>query len=177
VLFERLDWRGLGVRPVLPIAAAEPPGEAVRLDAARGRLAGEIFGRLADADDDPELAESVDRWELSLFQEEPFRTEQLREALAALLGAADGLWAAAVRAAVLLGENGRERAQLMGALRGLTGGEAAGDESSDAVRRALVATLIRRDRSPLVAALDEVLLGLRPRPAGRLDLLPAGRAS
>ena len=28
VLFERLDWRPLGIKPVLPIAAAEPPGRS-----------------------------------------------------------------------------------------------------------------------------------------------------
>src|SRR5205823_2759215 len=27
VLFERLDWRPYGIRPVLPIAATQPPGE------------------------------------------------------------------------------------------------------------------------------------------------------
>src|SRR6266511_1485908 len=32
VLFERLDWRPFGVRPVLPIAATQPTGEPSRLD-------------------------------------------------------------------------------------------------------------------------------------------------
>ena len=32
VLFERLDWRPFGIRPVLPIAATQPPGEPTRLD-------------------------------------------------------------------------------------------------------------------------------------------------
>ena len=32
VLFERLDWRPYGIRPVLPIAATAPPGEPTRLD-------------------------------------------------------------------------------------------------------------------------------------------------
>ena len=36
VLFERLDWRPFGVRPVLPIAATQPPGEPTRLDVFRG---------------------------------------------------------------------------------------------------------------------------------------------
>src|SRR5438105_2271726 len=35
VLFERLDWRPLGIRPVLPIAATEPSGEPTRLHALR----------------------------------------------------------------------------------------------------------------------------------------------
>src|SRR6058998_3517252 len=119
VLFKRLDWRPLGIRPVLPIAATEPPGEPTRLDAFRARLASDLHERLGCAEDDPELAEALDRWELSLFAEEPFRSEQLREALAALLGGPDGLWAATVRAAVLLGETGRERAEELERLRSL----------------------------------------------------------
>ena len=159
VLFERLDWRPFGVRPVLPIAATQPAGEPIRLDQIRGHLAHELLDRLAGVDDDPELAEALDRWELSLFQEEPFRAEQLREALGALLGGPDGLWAAGVRAAVLLGESGQERAELRDRLR---------DEepNADTVRRALVEVLMHGDRRQLVAALDDSLLGLRPRPAG-----------
>src|SRR5205807_10339810 len=42
VLFERLDWRPLGIRPVMPIAATEPPGEPTRLDAFRARLASDL---------------------------------------------------------------------------------------------------------------------------------------
>jgi hypothetical protein len=166
VLFERLDWRPLGIRPVLPIAATEPPGEPTRLDAFRARLASDLLARLGRAEDDPELAEALDRWELSLFAEEPFRSEQLREALAALLGGADGLWAAAVRAAVLLGETGRDRAGQLELLRGLTRGDTAGPAAADAVRKAVVETLAHGDRSGLVTSLDDALLGVRPRPAG-----------
>src|SRR4051794_23498983 len=111
VLFERLDWRPLAIRPVLPIAAAEPRGEPTRLDSFRARLAADLLARLGSAEDDPELAEALDRWELSLFADEPYRSEQLREALTALLGGSDGLWAASVRAAVLLGETARDRAE------------------------------------------------------------------
>ena len=39
VLFERLDWRPYGIRPVLPIAATAPPGEATRLDPFRASVA------------------------------------------------------------------------------------------------------------------------------------------
>jgi hypothetical protein len=166
VLFERLDWRPLAIRPVLPIAATEPPGEPTRLDAFRARLASDLLARLGHADDDPELAEALDRWELSLFADEPFRSEQLREALAALLGGADGLWAAAVRAAVLLGETGRDRAELLDRLRALVAGEPAGRGAADAVRKAVVETLAHGDRPALVASLDDALLGVRPRPAG-----------
>ena len=95
MLFERLDWRPYGIRPVLPIAATQPDGEPTRLDEFRGRLAAELRGRLLAADEDLELGEALDRWELSLFQPDPFRAEQLRESLAALLGGGDGLWAAA----------------------------------------------------------------------------------
>src|SRR5207245_2413879 len=64
VLFERLDWRPFGVRPMRPIAAFEPAGEAARLDRLRGQLAGDLLERLALADDDPGLGEALDRWEL-----------------------------------------------------------------------------------------------------------------
>src|SRR5436189_3302799 len=83
VLFERLDWRPYGIRPVLPIAATAPPGEATRLEAFRTRLAADLLQRLGGAEDDPELAEALDRWELALFATEPYRSEQLREALTA----------------------------------------------------------------------------------------------
>jgi hypothetical protein len=164
VLFERLDWRPLGVRPVLPIAAATPLGQGTRLDPFRGALAADVRGRLALADDDRELGDSLDRWELSLFHDEPVRSEQLRASLQALLGSGDGLWAAAVRAAVLLGETGRERSSLLATLRGLARGAAADEAAADAVRRALVETLLHGDRRGLVQSLDEALLGVRPRP-------------
>ena len=73
VLFERLDWRPYGIRPVLPIAATQPDGEPTRLDEFRGRLAGDIRGRLLAADEDQALGEALDRWELSLFQADPFQ--------------------------------------------------------------------------------------------------------
>ena len=168
VLFERLDWRPYGIRPVLPIAATQPPGEPSRLDAFRGKLAADLLARISSADDDPDLAEGLDRWELSLFANEPYRSEQLRESLTALLGGADGLWAATVRGALLLGETGRERADQLERLRALSGGEPAKPSTLDAVRRALVETLLHGDRPALVAALDESLLGLRARPRRRL---------
>ena len=166
VLFERLDWRPLAIRPVLPIAAAKPSGEPTRLDSFRARLASDLLARLGRAEEDPELAEALDRWELSLFADEPFRSEQLREALAALLGGPDGLWAAAVRAAVLLGETGRDRAEQLDRLRALAHGEPAAPAGAEAVRKAVVETLAHGDRSALVTALDDALLGVRPRPAG-----------
>src|SRR5204863_7280327 len=65
VLFERLDWRPYGIRPVLPIAGTQPEGEPTRLDRFRGRLAADLRERLGDADADPELGGALDRWELS----------------------------------------------------------------------------------------------------------------
>jgi hypothetical protein len=165
VLFERLDWRPYGIRPVLPIAATQPPGEPSRLDAFRGKLARALLERISTADDDPELAEGLDRWELSLFATEPFRSEQLREALTALLGGTDGLWAATVRTAVLLGETARDRVDQLERFRALCAGDPAKPSTVDAVRRAVVETLLHGDRPALVAALDESLLGVRARPS------------
>ncbi len=81
VVFERLDFRPLRISPLLPIAATQPRGEAIRLDRARGALAADLRERLPLADDDRELGEALDRWELSLFADEPFRSGQVREAL------------------------------------------------------------------------------------------------
>jgi hypothetical protein len=175
VLFERLDWRPFGIRPVLPIASTQPPGEPTRLDQFRGGLARDLYGRLAQADEDLELGEALDRYELALFQAEPFRSEQLREALSALLGGGDGSWAGAVRAALLLGESGRERAELLDALRGLAAGDGRAETTADALRRALVEVLMHGDRTQLIRALDESLLGIRARPAGYFASLAVPR--
>jgi hypothetical protein len=177
VLFERLDWRPYGIRPVLPVAATAPPGEPVRLDAYRAGLAAELRRRLPLADDDRELGEALDRFELALFQDEPFRSEQLRIALEALLGADDGFFAAAMRGAALLGESGRERAEVLGVLRSVGGrGRGVADPGAlDAVRRAVVETLVHGERLELVEALDAALLGVRPRPAAALELQAAAR--
>ena len=117
------------------------------------------------ADDDAELAEALDRWELSLFQREPARSEQLRESLSALLAGADGPWAAALRAATLLGETPEERGDLLATLRTIAPGERQGTRAADAVRRALVDTLLHGDRRTLIASVDETLIGVRTRPA------------
>jgi hypothetical protein len=161
VVFERLDYRPLRIAPLLPIAATQPQGEPIRLDALRGQLAADLRERLTLADDDRELAEALDRWELSLFADEPFRSAQLADALTALLGVGDGAWAASLRAAVLLGEKTQDRADLLAGLRA----ERLGRAARDAIRRALVEALMHGNRVELVDALDQTLLGLRPRPA------------
>jgi hypothetical protein len=151
VLFERLDWRPYGIRPVLPIAATAPPGEPTRLDPFRASVATDIRVRLSAADDDAYLGDALDRWELSLFQSEPFRGEQLRHALEAALGEGDGAWAAAMRGAALLGSTPSERADLAEQLR---------QPNCELVRRLLVAVLLHGDRRALVRDLDEALLGV-----------------
>jgi hypothetical protein len=154
VLFETLDGRPFGIQPVLPIAATQPPGEPSRLDSFRTPIAAEVFAALTDADGDPELAEALDRWELSLFQNEPFRGEQLRAALSALLG---DTWP--LRSSILLGDDPAAREELHAQLAGLAGGEGTTGASIDAARRALVAVLRSGDRVELARDLDRELLG------------------
>jgi hypothetical protein len=160
VVFERLDFRPLRIAPLLPIAATQPRGEATRLDPLRAKLAADLRARLTLADEDRELGEALDRWELSLFSEEPFRSAQVREAVTCLLGSDGGAWAASMRTAVLLADKSGERSELVASLRA----ERLGRDARDAVRRTLVETLLRGNRAELVEALDETLLGLRPRP-------------
>jgi hypothetical protein len=164
VVFERLDFRPLRISPLLPIAATQPRGEGTRLDKIRARLAADLRGKLTQADTDRELGEALDRWELSLFSDEPFRSAQIRESLTCLLGGDGGAWAAAMRTAVLLGDKTRERSEMLDALRA----ERLGSDARDAVRRTLVETLLHGDRAQLVVALDDTLLGLRPRPSSVL---------
>jgi hypothetical protein len=164
VLFERLDWRPYGVRPVPPLAAQVPPGDATRLDPFRARLAAGLQTRLVEGPVEQDLLEALERWELALFHEGPMRADELREALEALLGCDEGPWAAAMRAAVLLGETAGERSELLTAFRALVDGDGPGARAEDAVRRALVETLLHDSRGELVNDLDEALIGLRPRP-------------
>jgi hypothetical protein len=123
--------------------------------------------KLSAADVDRELGDALDRWELALFQDGPFRSEQLGASLDALLGAGDGPWAASLRTAVLLGETGRERRELLDVLQRMRDG-AAGPDAVNVVRRALVETLLRGKRRALISELDESLLGVRPRPSARV---------
>jgi hypothetical protein len=158
VVFETLDGRPYGIRPVLPIAATQPPGEPTRLDEFRAGVAADLLSRLSLADSDAHLAEALDRWELALFQHEPFRSEQLRAAFAALLGPT---WP--LRASVLLEEDAGARATLYAALETLAGGAEASSPAADAARRALVEVVRDGDRVRLGRELDGVLLGANAR--------------
>ena len=153
VIFERLDWHPFGIRPVLPIAATPPPGEPSRLDPFRAQVAAKLIPQLALADDDARLADALDRWELSLFQDDPFRAHQLQLALDAALGEGDGTWAAAMRAAALLNETDAEQFRV---------------PTPDLVRRTLVALLEDGDRKSLLRKLDAKLLGAREQHASNL---------
>ena len=164
VVFERLDFRPLRVSPLLPIAATQPRGDATRLDKLRARVAADLRTKLTLADTDRELGEALDRWELSLFAEEPFRSSQVRDALTALLGGDGGWWAAAMRTSVLLGDKTKDRADMLASLRE----ERLGRVARDAVRQALVEVLLYGSRTGLAETLDETLLGMRPRPASVL---------
>jgi len=155
VLFETLDGRPFGIQPVLPIAATQPPGESSRLDAFRAPIAVDVLAALGDADGDPGLADALDRWELSLFQSEPFRSEQIRAAFAALLG---DTWP--MRGCVLLADDAATREELYAELTALAAGDSASPAAVDAARRAVVAVLRSHDRERLVHDLDRELLGL-----------------
>ena len=163
-IIEYLDEQLYGLRTAPDLASQLPTGESTRLDSFRGRIAGEVFCRLVGGVDDPELLEALDRWELALFHTGPLRAEGLREALVQLLGEEDGGWAAAMRAAALVGETPDERAELLGGLTALVEGDGPGAKGEDVLRRALVACLRADSRSALLDSLDSTLLGLRARP-------------
>jgi hypothetical protein len=165
VIFQRLDWRPYDVCPVPPLAAQTPPGEPSRLDAFRGRLAAQLTCRLDEGAVDTDVLEALERYEIALFSKGPLRADELREALVLLLGGEDGAWAAAMRAAALLGQNASDRAELLGALRPLVEGDGPGARAEDVLRRALVESMLAESQQALVASLDEALLGLRPHPS------------
>jgi hypothetical protein len=173
VLFERLDWRPYDVRPVPPLAAQAPVDEPTRLDPFRGRLCAQLIARFESGAVDGDVLEAVERYEIALLNRGSLRADELREALVTLLGGDDGSWAAAMRAAVLVGETPRRREELAAVLRRLVDGDGAGAGAEDAVRRALVEVLMARSRDELIAGLDASLLGLRPHP----QLTAAARAS
>jgi hypothetical protein len=151
---ERIHGRAAGRRPAHLTSATMPTGQPTRLDEFRGRLARDLLAGFAQADADDALAEALDLWELSLFEVPRSAGKHLSAALTALLGGADGWWAAAVRASLLVAEAPHERAELFARLR---------SEAPDAeiVRRALVQVLVDGDRERLIAQLDDKLLDAR----------------
>lgn len=172
-VFQRLDGRPYDIARMPALAAQCPEGEPARIDAFRGRLASSLFERLGDGDLEPDVLEAVERYEIALFNRGPLRADELREALVLLLGSEDGSWAAAMRAAALVGETPDERAELLSALRPLVEGDGAGARSEDVVRRAIVESILADSRDSLVSSIDEALLGVRP----RVPLADAARAA
>ncbi len=166
---EFLDGHLYGLRHVPDIASQIPGGEPTRLDRFRGRIAADVFRRLSGPAEDPELLEALDRWELALFHQGPLRAEGLTEALVQLLGGDDGPWAAAMRAAALVGETPDERAELLEGLVALIEGNGPGAQGEEVLRRALVAAVRAESRVKLMAALDDRLLGV---PTGRAGADP-----
>ena len=65
VIFERLDWRPYGVRPVPALAAQTSPREPTRLDPFRAKLAVQLLERLAGAPFDSDVLEALDCRELA----------------------------------------------------------------------------------------------------------------
>ena len=160
VLFERLDWRPFGIRPVLPIAATQPPGEATRLDSFRAEVTRE---RAVDASRSPTAMRRSPR-RSTAGSSRSSRTS--RSGPSSCAGALAGLFGDTweLRAAVLLGDASEERRAIHASLRSLAAGEQASPRAEEAVRRSLVETLRHGDRPALVRSLDDVLLGLRSAP-------------
>ena len=106
---------------VLPIAATQPPGEATRLDSFR---AAELTRELLSAPFPRRRGRAArrgarHRWELSLFQNEPFPVRAAARRTRGLLG---DTWE--LRAAVLLGDASEERRAIHASLRALRLGRA-----------------------------------------------------
>ena len=160
---EFLDGGLYGVRETLDLSRQIPTGEPTRLDNFRSRISGEVFSSLSRGIEDPVLIEALDRWELALFHSGPLRAEGLRESLVQLLGEEDGAWAAAMRAAALVGETPDERAKLMDDLVALVEGNGPGVTGEDVLRRALIACLRSESRVELLSSLDSRLLGFKRR--------------
>ena len=157
----------LEVRPLLGIAATEPAGEPTRLDPWRGKLAADLLARLAESEDDAELGEALERWELVA----------VRVRAAPLGAAARGARRAARRRGRALGGGDAGGHPRRRARPGARGGSSAAFARSraarpldpgaaDVLRRAFVEAILHDDRDRLLAALDDALLGLRARPPG-----------
>ena len=67
----------------------------ITLDQFRGKLAHDLRARIGSADDDRELSEALDRWELSLFAEdiaEEWSALDAQDQLDTVLKAIDASW-------------------------------------------------------------------------------------
>ena len=166
VVFERLDFRPLRVSPLLPIAATQPRGEATRLDKVRAR-AGRRAARAAARS--PTRIVSSARRSTAGSCRSSRRSRFARRRCASRSPACSAATAARGRRRCARPccstEKGVERDRAARPARGRSDSVAthamrcAGRSS----RRSCTGTA-----STLVAALDETLLGLRPRPASVL---------
>ena len=159
VLFERLDWRPFGIRPVLPIAATQPPGEATRLDSS-GPSSPASCSRASPS---PTGTRRSPRRSIA-GSSRSSRTSRSGPSSCAAHSRACSETRWELCAAVLLGDASEERRAIHASLRALASGEQASERAEDAVRRSLVETLRHGDRPALVRSLDDVLLGLRSAP-------------
>jgi hypothetical protein len=192
LLFERLDLAPRAVLPLPPEAASAPHGESVRLDQHTLGVARALCARLteAPADDADTLALALGRYTTACAASTPvLRASALVAAITPLLGGeAAGDDAVALRAASLAGRIAAERVAIAGAVRdamrlgGAPSARAEDSPDADAVaatvgvaaRAALIAAILDDRRGAGFAdMLDEVLLGVRPRP----QLVPNGIAA
>src|SRR4051794_22513989 len=188
LLFERLDRAPRAVRPLPPDAATAPPGESVRLDQHTLGVARALCARLMEATPEDTLAVALGRYTAAAnAPTAALRASALVGAVSLLLGnggPADG--AVALRAASLAGRSAAERMSIADAVRAATRTQPPAVSGNDAetaaemagtvdvaARAALIAALLDDRRgAELSSMLDEVLLGVRPRP----QLVPNGIA-
>ena len=169
VLFERLDWRPYGIRPVLPIAATQPDGRA---DPARRVPRPARRATCASGCRSPTTTPSSARRSTAgssrSSSRDPFRCRAAaRVADRAPRRHATARWAAAVRAAVLLGETPPERGS------SCSRGSRSDARSPDVVRRALVEVVMHGDRASCWPRSTSRCSGCAPPPAGYFALRAA----
>jgi hypothetical protein len=189
LLFERLDRAPRAVRPLPPEAATTPHGETVRLDQHALEVARALCARLTRAAPEDTLALALGRYTAAASAPTAaVRAGALAAALSPLLGGDSASEdAVALRAASLAGRTAAERASIAAAVRaagrvqqpalGAVDGPDAttgiADRVDVAVRAVLIAALMDDRRgADFASMLDDVLLGVRPRP----QLVPSGIA-
>ena len=173
VVFERLDWRPYGIRPVLPIAATPPPGEPVRIDPLTAERAKQTPGAPLDGRRRSRARRGARPLGALALPGRPVR-----------IGAAARL--ARPRSLAQVRGSSRRRcerrrcsARLHASAPACSSGSVCWPremqrwrrEISSAVRSSQV--LEEGDRAKLVVALDESLLGLRPKPTTKLEPVAA----